>query len=277
MKRKPFDADAVAERRLAMLGILLLLLAALCMLGESAKAKPPLKQDKPAATVRAPVQYTATEISSAMRASWKPSWGDKAKYYGYAKLFVKNAGRWGVSPLVVACVAYAESRYHATPPKLMRERCRTKLVGCNQPGPCWPRYKRICKRVQINTAEAGMMQVLFYDRSTKVGYKKCTGRKLTGRRAARKRKLSSPEVAICVGTYELSKWKRWVGKRKRRQRPRAKANKAFFRRHPKLLQYFWTGRYNWGSNRWVGNSYPRVIALCVQRYQRHITGLRAKK
>jgi len=230
----------------------------------------------------------ASDLSSAMKADARPSWGPAKHYDRFARLFVENGRRWGVDPVLVACIAYAESRYHIKPPRLWVTRCKTRLVGCDRPGPCNPRRVKTCKPVHLNTEEAGMMQVLWHDRSTREGYRLCTGRKLTGKRTVRQDKLSAPEVSVCVGAYELARWKRWAyrggygrircGRRggvcRNRLTPRRKRNRAFFTRHPDLAGIFWSSFYNWGSNKWVGNGYARKVAWCYRRYTKRIGATR---
>jgi len=243
------------------------------------------------------------DIATVMKSKWKRSWGSKSNFDHYAQLFVQYGRKWHVDPLIVACVTYAESRFRVKPPRLMATRCKTKLVGCSRPGPCYrTRWVKTSKRVQINTAEAGMMQVLWYDRSTREGYQKCTGKKLfrgrhhrAQRRKLAQRRLSVPRVAVCVGTYELSRWRRWAlwggygrircGRASKntaykctnRMRPRKKRNIRFFAKYPSLKPHFWTVFYNWGSNTWKGNHYPRRVLYCYHQYRQAIRKLVAAR
>lgn len=247
--------------------IVVALLLALFLVTRPAKAKTPVTG------AGTPVS-TAKMLETAMRDSRKSSWGAVSRYEELAQLFVKNATRWGVDPVLVACVTMAESRFHVKAPPLYRDKCTFRLVGCDRPGPCNGRYVKRCKRVQVNRAEAGMMQVLWFDKSTERGYKECTGHRLTGSRTVRQAKLSPPKVAICVGTYELAKWKQWATKggygripRWRRMKIRGKASTSFFNRYPELRSLVWVRWYNWGSNKWVGNGYARVVLSCVRRFR----------
>lgn len=230
----------------------------------------------------------ANDIAATMRDHRKTNWG-KAKHYDkYARLFVRHGRRWGVDPILVACVAMAESRYRRRPPALYRQKCINKMIGCSRPGPCYPRWKKICRKVKVNVAEVGMMQVLYYDKSTHLGYKFCTGKKLIGNKEQKQRNLRPFDIAICVGSYELSRWKKWAlyggygrircvkkdGICSKRMTPKYPANVSFFQRYPKLRRFFWVSYYNWGSNRWKGNSYPRKVLWCYQSYERKIKELR---
>lgn len=269
--------------------------------GEDAVGTVPKVVSLPAAEVN-PDDVLAADIAAVMKSKWKRSKGHHSTYGRLAKLFVKNGRRWKVDPVLIACVAAAESRFRLNPPKLMAKVCREQQVGCSKPGPCWRhRWKTVCKRKQINVAESGMMQVLWYDRSTREGYKQCTGKKLFSwrwGRAKRKRiaqkTLSKPEVGICVGSYELSKWKKWAlyggyGKIRcknrsykpkagairchKRMKPRAKRNVRFFAKYPLLRPLFWVSFYNWGSNAWKGNHYPRRVLYCYHQYKQAINGM----
>lgn len=230
----------------------------------------------------------ASDIAAAMKSHRRANWGNARHYDKYARLFVRHGRRWGIDPVLVACVAMAESRYKKRPPPLYRQKCQVKMFGCHNPGPCYPHWRKVCRKVKVNVAEAGMMQVLYHDGSTRQGYKACTGLKLLGSKAEKQRKLRPLDVAICVGTYELSKWKKWAtkggygrikcgkknGRCSRRMTPKKLANISFFQRYPKLKQLFWVSFYNWGSNRWKGNSYPRKVLWCYQSYQKKISKLR---
>jgi hypothetical protein len=240
----------------------------------------------------------AGDIAHAMRTHWRPHWAKRLHYDRYARLFVKNARRWKVDPVLVACVAYAESRYQPRP-VMWAKRCKwiSGASRCNKPGPCYRfdwKYKKVCKSVKVNKDESGMMQVLYYDGSTRKGYKLCTGKRLRGKRGQRRRALMPVKVSICVGTYELAKWKKWAryggwGRIRCRRRghrtkycplrlqPRAKRNRAFFTKWPKLKRHFWVAFYNWGSNFWKGNFYPRYIAGCYHRYTKSIRKRRASR
>jgi hypothetical protein len=252
------------------------------------------------------VDHLAGDITKVMVSKWKRSYGRKGNFARYAALFVKYGRQWKVDPVIVACVAFAESRFRAEPPKLMRTVCRQKLYGCRNPGPCYRHgWKKVCKEKWINTAEAGMMQVLWYDGSTRAGYKACTGKKLFGWRWAREKRkriaqarLSVPKVAICVGSYELSKWKKWAlyggyGKIRcksrhykpkpgairchKRMKPRHKWNVKFFAKYRGLRKHFWVSFYNWGSNSWKGNFYPRRVLYCYRQYKQALRLLVAKR
>ena len=215
------------------------------------------------------------KLATAMADSRKANWGPEMHYQEYARLFVTNGRRWKVDPVIVACVAYAESRYHVQAARLYRKRCRTIRVGCpDRPGPClWlpddKRWKTTCKRVWINTAETGMMQVLYHGKNAYWGYKHCTGKTLTGTRRQKKALLKPPAVSICVGAYILGKLKKWASKRPWKMRPRSVKSKAFFATAV-MRQHFWTAFYNWGTAGWATkapfNGYPRVIAGCWRRY-----------
>lgn len=276
----------------ALLIVLMVILFTLATAGSYAKASPPVQGAK--AVV---VDNKAEDLAAVMtwaRKHGKHRWGKSARYLEYAKLFVKNGRRWKVDPLLVACVAFAESRFRVTAPPLYLNRCKTVLQGCNRPGPCHKRvrWKKVCKRTHVNTEEAGMMQVLWYDGSTRKGYAKCTGKKLVRRartrtlaRARAHKQLMPPKVAICVGTYEMSQWKRWAyvggygrirchtrksrGSRycANRLKPRKKRNVSFFKKHPQLKRHFWVSFYNWGSNNWAGNFYPRFVLGCYKRFK----------
>jgi hypothetical protein len=229
---------------------------------------------------------------------------DTSKYGEFARHFVAYGRRWKVDPLLIACVARIESGYKATPHARWSTSCTTSRGACVKGiSPCLPIYQTLCKRVRITAGEAGMMQVLWYDRSTRAGYKLCTGQKLLvrGSRAQRVRearaKLNVPKVAICVGAYELGKWRSWAMKGghglircKRywqkpkgeikcplRMRPRTKWNVQFFRRNRDLRPHFWVSFYNWGSNKWVGNAYPRAVLTCYKRYSAAIRKLAANR
>ena len=222
---------------------------------------------------------TAAEIADAMTKRWKPSWGRQEKFPGYARLFVKYGRRWKVDPVLVAAVAYTESRYRENP-KLFRMKCTFSVPTCSKPGPCYRfnwKWKKTCKKVLVNQAEAGMMQVLYYDRSTHEGYKKCTGKRLRGRKEKKKRLLRPVNVAVCVGTYELAKWKTWAtvggyGKvRKRwRMRPKFKRDVAFYRQYPRLKKFFWVTWYNAGSNVFKNNGYSRKVLWMFMQYNKEI-------
>lgn len=121
----------------------------------------------------------AGRLAMAMIESRKANWGPVVNYQRYARLFVVNGRRWKVDPVIVACVAYAESRYHVEAARLYRTRCKSVKVGCSdKPGPCrWlpdaMRWRKTCKRVWINTAETGMMQVLYHSKNAFWGYGHC--------------------------------------------------------------------------------------------------------
>lgn len=271
---------------MVMLFFFVTLMAALVICGhKAASGKPPLKSV--AVQKKTSEDHAAKELLCAMRTHPGKTKGDVHRYPEFARLFVKNGRRWGIDPAIVACVAYIESGFRARPRPVWTKKCRTKLVGSctRRPGPCYPRYKKICKRVRRDAGEAGILQTLWYDKSTRVGYKLCTGKKLFAkcgrsrktRRSCAKKRLSLLKVAVCVGSYELSKWKRWATKggygrikRRHRMKPRAKRNVAFFKRHPKLLKFFWVARFNWGSNKWIGNGYPRAVLYCYKRLKRGI-------
>jgi hypothetical protein len=120
MKRKQLDADAVANRRLAMLGIFLLIMAALCMIGDSARSKPPLKK----AAVRAPAQYIVepglkcSAIKTRLR-GWISKRLGSTNNWRWRKLvskrlsaaIVKESKRHALDPLAMATVAWIESDY----------------------------------------------------------------------------------------------------------------------------------------------------------------------
>lgn len=219
----------------------------------------------------APVKpaYTAQEISYAMTLHKRINWGDKTQFKKYAKLFVKYGNKWKVDSLLVACVAYTESRYHIEAPKLFRKLCKNKYVGCDKPGPCSrTKITAVCKRTWVNNQESGMMQV--DNRWANNGYKACTGKTLTGNRQARIKKLLPPEVSICVGAKILSVYKKWAMSRKKRMIPRARRNKRHFNNYPGLRKFFWVSFYNWGPNKWRGNFYPRVVTSCWRRYRNTI-------
>lgn len=217
-------------------------------------------------TASTPGDRLAIRLATAMTDARKANWGPAKNYPEYARLFVTNGRRWKVDPVIVACVAYAESRYHVEAPKLVREKCTITYRGCDKPGPC-PRTKivKTCRKQWVNNQEAGMMQVDNRQRFVRVGYKACTGRRLTGGRAERIRKLRPPAVAICVGSYALSVFKA-IAKR-RRFKPKLPRNVRFFTvSWPGLLRHFWVSFYNWGPNKRRHNGYPRVIAGCWRRY-----------
>lgn len=275
----------------ALLVLLMVVLFTLATAGAIAKATPPAQGVKDTAS-----DTQAKDLAAVMtwaRTKGKHRWGKAARYTEYAKLFVENGRRWGVDPLLVACVAFAESRFRVKAPPLYATRCETKLIGCSKPGPCHRvRWEKTCKKVQLNTEEAGMMQVLWYDGSTADGYMKCTGKKLMKRartrtlaRAKAHKQLVPVKVAICVGAYEMSRWKKWAlhggygrircNKRRtrgnkyciNRLRPKNKRNVKFFKNHPNLRKHFWISFYNWGSNNWAGNFYPRFVLGCYKRFK----------
>jgi hypothetical protein len=235
----------------------------------------------------------ATKLAIAMKKARKRHWGPVKEYPKLAKLFVKYGKRWKIDPILVAAVAYTESRYQLRP-KMYAKRCQWKGNYCNKPGPCYKfnwKYTKICKTVLVNKDESGMMQVLYYDKSTRQGYYKCTGKRLTGTRKQRREKLSPVDVSICVGTYELAKWKKWtyyggwgtIKCRKRgmrtkycplRLKPRKEKNIKFFTKYPRLKRHFWISFYNWGSNRWKGNFYPRFVLWMYMKYKRIIGNIK---
>ncbi len=289
-----------------MLVMILALLAGLIICGpELARGKPPLK------VTQKTKQVTSEDLLCAMNTHPGKTKGDVHRYQEFARLFVKNGRRWGVDPVIVACVAYIESGFRARPRPVWKTKCREKLVGSctRRPGPCYPRYKKICRKVRLDAGESGILQSLWYDKSTRIGYKLCTGKKLfakcgrsrKARRSCAKKRLSPPKIAVCVGTYELSKWKRWAykgghgripcwrykrWKRKTprkgwrwcpiRMKPQRKRNVRFFKRNPGLRQFFWVSFMNWGSNKWVGNGYPRAVLYCYKRLKRGIKENRLK-
>ncbi len=207
-------------------------------------------------------------LATAMHDSRKADWGPAMHYQRYARLFVTNGNRWGVDPVIVACIAYAESRYHVEAPKLYRKVCKTTYKGCDRPGPCRTKHTVKCRRQWVNNQEAGMMQVDNRQRFARVGYKLCTGKALTGGRRARMKKLRPPAVAICVGAYALSVFKA-IAKR-RRFKPKLPRNVRHFNNWPGLRWHFWTAMYNWGPSKRRRNGYPRVIAGCWRRYMKII-------
>jgi hypothetical protein len=236
---------------------------------------------------------TAEEIAYCMKKSHKPSWGDVKRYPEYARLFIKNGKRWGINSVVIAGLAYTESRYHEVAPKLMRKVCKNSMVGCpDRPGPCYwrsgeKRFKETCKMKWINHAETGMLQVLWYSGAAKRGYRHCTGMELKGNRKQKKALLNPARVGICVGAYEMSIYKKWYTRRanskhrwtRLRMRPRSKHNKAFFATYPHVLKWFWTSFYNWGSGSWPlkppHNGYPRVVLSQAMKYWKMIRQRRA--
>jgi hypothetical protein len=248
------------------------------------------------ATPTIDASVTAVALADVMRTErggdWWPvtrrgEWGPADRYGEWAGHFVTQGLKWGVSPVIVACVAYAESRYHATPPTLWKHVCTNVYVDprCSAPGPCNPEQVRKCRPVRANVAESGMMQVLWNDASTRIGYHACTGKQLSRNKTEAQAILGNPEVGICVGAYELSKWQRWgtvggfglikcrlPGQRgvgcPNRMTPRDAISVDFFKFHPELLRFHWVAFYNWGSNRWRGNGYPRHVLWCYKRYKR---------
>lgn len=220
--------------------------------------------------VSEPAQPTVTagKIATAMADSRKANWGPAMHYQEYARLFVANGRRWGIDPVIVACVAYAESRYHVQAPKLMRKRCKVTYKGCDRPGPCRTVHTQDCPIIWVNNQEAGMMQVDNRQRFARVGFKHCTGLKLTGGRVERMRKLRPPAVAICVGAYALSVFKA-IAKRVR-YKPKLPRNRRFFTNWPGLRRHFWVAMYNFGPSKRRRNGYPRVIAGCWRRYMKLI-------
>jgi len=216
---------------------------------------------------------TPKEIKSAMM-SWRGSktHPNRHKFQRYADLFVKNATLWKVNPILVSCVAYTESTYKENPNTYVK-RCGGIHPLCGKrPGPCPELPVTSCRMVQINKAEEGMMQVLFYDTSTKVCYKMCTGKRYTKRAL-----LRPPHVAICVGTCEMAKWRAWHKRANRwgKYNPKKLYHKKFFWSNKHLLKYYYIAFYNWGPRN-VGNIYPLKVLRCYRKYVRHILAMRKK-
>jgi len=240
--------------------------------------------------------------------------GDVKRHLDYARYFIKYGSKWGVDPLLLAAVGYTESGFRAKPLNRYGSRCgmvNTRRCG---PGPCPPRWERVCKRYRITAGEVGLMQVLWYDKSTRVGYKLCTGKDLLTKRQWQRLKrdkkesiiakifIRRPDIAICVGAYELSKWKQWAYKggngsiacwrykRWRRNKPlsgwkwcplrmtpRREHNVRFFKRYPELRRHFWVSFHNWGSNKWAGNWYPSAVLRTYKRLLHVTTKLRVAR
>jgi hypothetical protein len=260
------------------------LMTALVICGSRVESKPPVKKEAQAVKTQR-FSLGAKEMLRVMRTHPGKTKGDVKRYPEFAAHFVTYGRRWKVDPIIVACVAYIESGFKAKPPTLWKTKCIDRLVGnCGRrPGPCYPQWKKVCRRVKRSAGEAGMLQTLWYDKSTREGYKLCTGKKLKGTKAKKKRLLSPPKVAICVGAYELSKWKRWATKggygrirRSQRMTPKSKRNVSFFKRNPSLRKHFWVSFHNWGSNKWVGNGYPRAVLSCFKRFRAGIKQNRSK-
>lgn len=192
-----------------------------------------------------------------------------------AKLFLKNADRWGLDPALVACVSYKESTYRLRPRKIRR--CKTVVACGNQVGPCYASQpiKKVCSI--INAPEVGLMQILPHDGSTRRGWKFCTGRRRWRRRAD----LRVPAVNVCIGTYELSQWKAWAQKRGRWWKVLYGSHKRFYRKNPGLRKFHWVAGYNWGPRRRprfkfkIG--YPVRVLRCYRDYLKHSRGLMAQQ
>ncbi|MCK5019355.1 MAG: hypothetical protein KAS32_20005 [Candidatus Peribacteraceae bacterium] len=191
------------------------------------------------------------------------------KFKDYAKLFIENGKRWKVDPVLASCVGLIESRY--TEKLILRKKICVTGYYCDSVGKCSFRDK--CVRVRVNTNDEGMMQVLWIDRSTKVGFKKCTGKKLKDRK-----QLHKANPNICIGIYEMAKWKEWKQRTRqnRRLKPISKWNRYFFIRNPLLRKFYYIGFYNWGP-RHIGNAYPRMVLLCYQRYMKRLKELQSER
>ena len=174
-----------------------------------------------------------------------------------ARLFIQNGERWELDPGLVACVAYKESTYRIRPRKIRR--CRTKIQNGSA--------VQICGI--INAPEVGVMQILPHDRSTRVGWRLCTGRKRWRRRAD----LRRPVVNVCIGTYELHKWRKWTIKRGHWWRPLHRWHKRFYRKNPELRPFHWVASSNWGPRRRprfkfkIG--YPVRVFRCYRDFLKH--------
>lgn len=175
-----------------------------------------------------------------------------------AKLLIKNSKRWNLNPGLVACVVWRESSYRWRPRKI--KRCKTKIEG--------NKAVKVCRI--LNAPEVGIMQILPHDTSTKRGWRLCTGKKRLWRTRSQLRK---PKVNVCIGTYELSKWKEWAHKKGKWWRPVLSWHRRFYRKNPKLKRYHWVASYNWGPRRIPRFSfkrrYPVNVLKCFKNYRNY--------
>lgn len=213
------------------------------------------------------------ELTYAMKSEFKRYKGyDTSKFNKYAELFIKYGIKWKVNPILASCVGLVESRYRENP-KTFARICRVKNNCPYKPGPCYLKkiWTKTCQIERVNKNEEGMMQVLYNDKSTRIGYKRCTGDNLRWRREP----LRKPSTAICIGMYELSNWRRWV-RLTWWAKPKGAFYKSFFRKNPNLKKFFYVGFYNWGPRN-ISNSYPRRVLQCYQRYARRINEYKSRK